>query len=253
MAKDVFLKLHGTPSLYKTWVDYSIRMKQSNVSVEDHELFYRKYYGFVIGYCKKVYRLENHIIADIIDLVFDKFIKSKRLQYDSSQGGFRTWFRQVIRNTIKDYFKAKNRREKYFKDDEGHFINIDLEDIEENKEKKVITVDDKEEIALWKGYLVFLAWESVAKKATQHQVQCFLWRFHNKRKPAEIAAFLKITPEQVSENIRAFKDKLTKAMQQLDESSDPAVLDWETVKHQADIAKETYMEIASSFPVKNEA
>ena len=40
MAKDVFLKLQGTPSLYKTWVDYSIRMKQSNVSVEDHELFY---------------------------------------------------------------------------------------------------------------------------------------------------------------------------------------------------------------------
>lgn len=249
----LFLDLKNTPSRYVTWVDYSIRMKQSEVSREDHELFFRKYYGFVIGYCRKVHKLEDHIIADIIDLVFDKFIKSKRLLYDSKQGAFRPWFRQIINNTIKDYFRSKASRDKYFKDEDGHPIRIDLENIKEDMEKKVSTDDDKDEKILWNGYLSFLAWESVAKKANQHQVQCFLWRFHNKKKPAEIAKFLRITPEQVSEHIRAFKDKIVKAMQQLDESCNPEELDWDTIKQQADLAKEKYLQIAETFPVKNEA
>ena len=38
----VLMKIEGAPSRYMTWVDYSIRMKQSTVSVEDSERFYRK-------------------------------------------------------------------------------------------------------------------------------------------------------------------------------------------------------------------
>ena len=253
MSKDkVFLDLGNAPSRYVTWVDYSIRMKQSTVSQEDHELFYRKYYGFVIGYCKKVYMLDNNTIADIIDLVFDKFIKSKRLKYDSSRGAFRPWFRQVISNTIKDYFDSKESREKYFKDDEGNYIDIDIENVKEDMEERIVTDDDKDESVLWNGYLAFLAWENVAKKAPKHQVQCFLWRFHNKKKPAEIAEFLEISPEQVSENIRAFKDKLIKEMQALDETYNPEDLDWNTIKQQADLAKEQYLKIAETFPVRSE-
>ena len=251
--KGIFLDLKNTPSQYVTWIDYSVRMKQSDVSREDHELFFRKYYGFIIGFCRKVHKLDDYIIADVIDLVFDKFIRSGRLQYNSKQGHFRPWFRQVINNVIKDYLESKARREKYFKDEEGHYNNIDIENIKEDMEDKISSDEAKDDKSLWNGYLAFLAWESVAKKANQHQVQCFLWRFHNKKKPAEIAEFLRITPEQVSEHIRAFNDKIVKAMQQLDESCNPEELDGDTIKQQADLAKAKYLQIAETFPVKKEA
>ena len=56
--------IKGAPSRYVTWVDYSMRMKQSTVGTKDYELFYRKYYGFIIGFCRKVYHLEDWHIAD---------------------------------------------------------------------------------------------------------------------------------------------------------------------------------------------
>jgi len=79
-----------------------------------------------------------------------------------------------------------------------------------------------------------------------------LWRHNNNRKPAEIAAALNITSLQVSEHIRAFKNKLAHAMQNLDANYDPEKANWDDIKRQADAAKTKYLAIANEFPVMGE-
>ena len=194
----VLMKIEGAPSRYMTWVDYSIRMKQSTVSVEDYERFYRKYYGFVIGHCRRAYHLDDWQTSDIIDRVFDKFIKTGRTRFDSDKGHFHDWFAKLIDNVIKDYFKENAKREKVFKDEDGKQSCVDVEAIGEEDENKIGSADTPDDQSLWDGYMAFLAWETVAEKSPAQQIQCFLWRHNNDKEPAEIAAVLGISSLQVS-------------------------------------------------------
>jgi len=245
----VLMKIEGAPSRYMTWVDYSIRMKQSTVSVEDYERFYRKYYGFVIGHCRRKYQLDDWQTSDIIDRVFDKFIKTGRMGFSSSKGHFHDWFATLIDNVIKDYFRENASREKVFKDEDGKHSCVDVETIGEKDENRIGSADTPDDQSLWDGYMAFLAWETVAEKSSAQQIQCFLWRHQNEKKPAEIAAVLGISPLQVSEHIRAFKDKMNTAMRELDETYDPDQTDWKEIKHMADAAKKKYLTIAEEFPI----
>ena len=248
----VLMRIEPPKSIYKTWADYSMRMKQSTVSIEDYELFYRKYYGFIIGFCRKIHRLDNDWqIAEIIELVFDKFIRSRE-QFNRSKGHFRSWFAKLIHNIVKDYFNAQTNREKPFLDEDGKHITIDIEKECEDNSFGIMADNGPDDQELWDGYLAFLAWEEVAKTAPPVQVQCFLWRHNNNRKPAEIAAALNITSLQVSEHIRAFKNKLAHAMQNLDANYDPEKANWDDIKRQADAAKTKYLAIANEFPVMGE-
>ena len=245
----VLMKIEGAPSRYMTWVDYSIRMKQATVSVEDYERFYRKYYGFVIGHCRRKYQLDDWQTSDIIDRVFDKFIKTGRMGFNSSKGHFHVWFAKMIDNVIKDYFRENARREKVFKDEDGKHSCVDVEAIGEEDENKIGSADTPDGQSLWNGYMAFLAWETVAEKSPAQQIQCFLWRHNNDKEPAEIAAALGISSLQVSEHIRSFKNKLITAMRNLDETYDPDHTDWKEIKHMADAAKKKYLAIAEEFPI----
>ena len=230
--------IKGAPSRYVTWVDYSMRMKQSTVGTKDYELFYRKYYGFIIGFCRKVYHLEDWHIAEIISTVFDDFIAKKRLQYCKEYGPFHSWFAKVISNTVRESFRQIKRRKT-------------LED------KSVVGEDDsvepdvirfsKSDDELWQEYLLFLAFDIATEKSSVEQVHCFVWKHNNKKKPAEIAMVLDISPTEVSENIRAFKNKVKNAFAALGASYEQTI-DWDAVKQKADEARAQYMEIAETFP-----
>ena len=245
----VLMKIEGAPSRYMTWVDYSIRMKQSTVSVEDYERFYRKYYGFVIGRCRRKYQLNDWQTSDIIDRVFDKFIKTGRMMFNSSKGHFHSWFALLIDSVIKDYFRKNARREKVFKDEDGKHSCVDVETIGEDDENVIGTADTPDDQRLWQEYMAFLAWEATVEKSSPEQIQCFVWRHQNHRKPAEIAVVLGISSTQVSEHIRAFKNKLANALHDLDETYDLSQADWTVIKQQADSAKKKYLAIAEAFPI----
>ena len=68
--EDILMKIEGAPSRYMTWVDYTQRMKQSTVSIEDYDRFYRKYYGFVIGFCRRKYHLDDWQISEHV-IIYD--------------------------------------------------------------------------------------------------------------------------------------------------------------------------------------
>ena len=247
--EDILMKIEGAPSRYMTWVDFTQRMKQSTVSIEDYDRFYRKYYGFVIGFCRRKYHLDDWQISEIINRVFDKFIKKDRMGFSSGKGRFHSWFATVIDNVVKDYFEQNASREKIFMDEDGRHACVDIEAIGEEAENVIGPEDTPDDQSMWDGYMAFLAWEEVSAKSPAQQVQCFLWRHNNERKPAEIAAVLGISPLQVSEHIRAFKDKLITAMRNLDETYNPDETDWSEIKRKADAAKKKYLKIAEEFPI----
>ena len=246
--EDILMKIEGAPSRYMTWVDYTQRMKQSTVSIEDYDRFYRKYYGFVVCICRKKHHLDDWQISEIISRVFDKFIVSRNL-FDRSRGRFHSWFATLIDNVVKDYFKENARREKIFMDEDGRHAYVDIETVGEETENVIGSEDTPDDQKMWDGYMAFLAWEKVSEKSPAQQVQCFLWRHNNDMKPAEIAKVLGITSLKVSEHVRAFKDKLITAMRNLDETYNPNETDWSEIKRKADAAKKKYLAIAEAFPI----
>lgn len=245
--REILMKIKGAPSRYVTWVDYSIRMKQSTVSPEDYEHFYRKYYGFVIGFCRKQYHLNDWQISDIIDLVFDKFISSARKQFDHRKGRFRSWFATLIGNVIKDYLEREAKQGKGTPNAKDS--SFDIEEIPDNESGIEDAPDDE---TMWKSYMAYLAWESVVEKSRHRDpkpLQCFIWRHYYNKKPAEIAQILDISSQQVSEYTRSFKDKLLNALRNLDETYKPDEVNWEELKRTIEEAKKRYTAIAEEFPI----
>ena len=57
--KEGLLPFEGTPSKFKTWVDISRRMKPQNADDVDWDLFFRKYYGFIISRCRNTNTMQG--------------------------------------------------------------------------------------------------------------------------------------------------------------------------------------------------
>ena len=234
-----FMKIEEPPSGRRSFSDYSARFKKTTVSPEDELHFYRKYHGFIIDYCRSECHLPDCQIQDILDIVlFDKFFAGGRKTFDRRDGRFLTWFKTVIRSAVMDYFRQQKRQQQV----DGKYL-ISLKASRRSKHK-----DDDQ---LWREYLACLAYEKACERSTEIQRSCFTLKYNslkpNDLKPAEIAVIAEIDPRQVSEHIRAFKNKVKTAYKELDSSFDPKKIDWREFALKAGEAQKKFAEIGAQF------
>jgi len=258
--KNGLLQIEGTPSGYKSWVDYSRRMKPKDVNDVDWDLFFRKYYGFIISICRnhmKEYdksmknnhwHLTDEQTQDIIGEVFNKMYKGARLDYDKSKGSFHAWFASIIANTIKSYLKKMYaQKEGYDKD--GNRIIVSSEDLQLEDEETLspleLIMDLNEE-----DYMAMLAWEDACEKSKPRQRQIFTWN-HEGAKPSEIAKILGMDSKEVSEQIRQFKDKLANAYNALGKTLDAEKIDMADIIQRAKQARPKYDAIVNDYLKKS--
>lgn len=258
--KSGLLQIEGTPSGYKSWVDYSRRMKPKDVNDVDWDLFFRKYYGFIISRCrnqKKEYHtgefanhwhLTDNQTQDIIGEVFKKMYNGARLAYDKSKGSFHAWFATIIDNTIKSYLgKMYAQKEGYDKDGNRIIVSSDdmqLEDEDTLSPAELIIDLDEDD------YMAMLAWEDACEKSKPRQRQIFTWN-HEGAKPAEIAKMLGMDPRDVSEDIRQFKDKLANAYNALGKALDTQKTDMADIIQRAKQARPKYDAIVNDYLKKS--
>lgn len=227
--------------LDKTWTDFTKRMKGSQVTQENWALFYEKYYGFIVCYIKKHSNLKDVQIQAVVDMVVDDiFIKHKLDNFETRKDkSFRSWFAALIHRRMIDYYRSIKNDPVLLGED--HYASV--KDPESEKEG----IGDEE---LWQSYMAYLVYDEVSKKADANQVHCFVWRVYNKRKPSEIAAVLRIEPERVYEEVRAFKDKISNTAKKFGENYDIKTTDWEALKRKADEAKARYQQVADDFSLR---
>ena len=258
--KSGLLQIEGTPSGYKSWVDYSRRMKPKDVNDVDWDLFFRKYYGFIISRCrnqKKEYHtgefanhwhLTDNQTQDIIGEVFKKMYNGARLAYDKSKGSFHAWFAAIIDNTIKSYLgKMYAQKEGYDKDGNRIIVSSDdmqLEDEDTLSPAELIIDLDEDD------YMAMLAWEGACEKSDPRQRQIFTWN-HEGAKPAEIAKILGMDAKDVSEEIRRFKNKLGNAYNALGKALDTEKIDMADIIQRAKQARPKYDEIVNDYLKKS--
>lgn len=225
----------------KTWTDFTKRMKGSQVTPENWTAFYEKYYGFIVCYIRKHSKLNDSQIQSIVDMVVDDiFVKRKLNDYESREGKrFRSWFATLIHRRMFDYYRS-------LKDDT---VSLD-EEILENISDPNTESDTYDEKDLWQSYIAYLAIDEARKKSPANQFQCFHWRVCCNKKPADIATVLNMKPEQVSEAVRSFKDKVAHAVKQLGETFDMETVDWKELKQKADAARDMYLKEADDFSLR---
>lgn len=227
----------------KTWTDFTKRMKGSKVTQENWKLFYDKYKGFIVCYVSNHSTFNEQQIQDVMDQVVDAiFVKHALDKFETREGQtFRSWFATLIQHKIEDKYRSlKKKRKLEFVGEEQ--INGDNEPRNEAE-----VYNTKEEEALWRSYIAYLVLDEVSKKSPARQTQCFLWRVYHKKETAQIAVALNMEPEQVSEEVRAFKDKLITAARRLGEQWDMDTTDWKGLIQEADAAKAKYLKIADNF------
>lgn len=251
----------GTPSGIDSWVDYSKRMKPEDAEDADWDLFFKKYYAFIVHRCRNWkneggWHLNDDQTQHIISLVFDKMYKGGRFLYHKSEGPFRSWFKLLINNVVRDYLRkyyAEKRGYKKDKDDkEKGNIVVSLEGLSQLPAEKSTEGDGlPSSLALdEEGYLAMLAWEEVCEKSKPWQRQAFTWHQEG-AKPAEIAKNLNRDSKEVSEQIRQFKDKLKTAYKTLGVEQDAGNLDWAVIIQRAEEARKKYDMIAEDFVLMN--
>lgn len=240
------LKIKPPESDLLTWRDYSMRLKGDEISLEEQELFVQKYWGFVIEICHwKRWNLNEQQITDIIEIVFRKFFESKRFKYNTSFGEndtaqancpkFRPWFSKIVSNTIYDYLRKEQKNK-----------SVSIENIENfGDDNNLWTEEIESEEAFWNDCLAMLAWEDAVERSKPIQIMCFNESLRGK-KPAEIAETLDIKSTQVSEHIRAFKNKLKSSFRNLDEKYNIDSSDWLEIKQKAAEVRQKYDAIMNS-------
>ena len=227
----------------RTWTDFTKRMKGSRVTQENWKLFYEKYYGFIVCYVRKHSTFNDQQIQDVVDQVVDAiFVKHALDKFETREGQtFRSWFATLIQHKIKDKYRFLKREQ------DLEFVGEEHIDDDNGPRKEADVYNTKEDKALWRSYIAYLVLDEVSKKSPACQTQCFLWRTYHGKKPAQIAVALNMEPEQVSEEVRAFKDKLITAARRLGEQWDMDTIDWADLKQKADAAKAKYLKEADDF------
>ena len=253
----------GTPSGIDSWVDYSKRMKPEDAKDADWDHFYKKYYAFIVYRCRNHkneggWHLNDDQTQDIVGLVFEKMYKGGRFLYHKSKGPFRSWFKLLIDDVIRDYLRKyyaekrgykKDKDDKKDKGDKGKgFIVVSIDEASKLPAEKSTEGDGlPSSLALdEEAFLAMLAWEEVCEKSKPWQLQAFAWHLEGD-KPAEIAKGLSKDSKEVSEQIRQFKDKLKTAYKKLGEELDAGNLDWAVIIQRAEEARKKYDMIAKDF------
>ena len=259
--KEGLLPFEGTPSKFKTWVDISRRMKPQNADDVDWDLFFRKYYGFIISRCRnnekssstrrQHWHLNDAQTLDIIGEVYKKMYRGKRFEYSSSKGSFHSWFAMIINDTIAEYLKKQYAR-KNFKDEDGNNLLDDIDNVPPDKIEQECDIELPAEYNFDEGdYLAMLAWEEVCESSNNpKQQQFFIWRQEG-HKPAEIARRFGVEEKEVSELIRQFKNKLKTAYKRLDSVISTEQLDWAEVITRAKRARKKYDAIVEAFSARS--
>lgn len=251
----------GTPSGIDSWVDYSKRMKPEDAEDADWDHFFKKYYAFIVYRCRNWkkeggWHLNDDQTQHIISLVFEKMYKGGRFLYHKSEGPFRSWFKLLINNVIKDYLRKYYAEKRGYKDDKDDkkkgFIVDRIEDLSKLPPEKSTEGDGlPSSLALdEEDFLAMLAWEEVCEKSEPWQRQAFTWHLEGS-KPAEIAKGLSRDSKEVSEQIRQFKDKLKTAYKKLGEELDAGNLDWAVIIQRAGEARKKFDMIAEDFVLMN--
>ena len=226
----------------RTWTDFTKRMKGSKVTQEDWTLFYNKYYGFIVGYIRNHSQFNDDQVQAVVDLVVNDIIVKHSLDNFETREGhpFRSWFATLIHHKMSDYSRfIKNAP-----------VFLDAEIIEDNEKfSRAPDVYEKAEKDQWDAYIAYLVLDEVSKKYPK-QAECFLWRTYHEKTPAQIALAQGMTPKQVYEAIRSFKDKVAHAYRNLGESFDMQTFDWDELKQRADAAKAKYLKVANDFSQK---
>ena len=117
---------------------------------------------------------------------------------------------------------------------------VGIENIENfGDDDNLWTEEIESEESFWNDCLAMLAWEDAVERSKPIQIMCFNESLRG-TKPAEIAEVLDIKPNQVSEHIRAFKDKLKSSFRNLDEKYDIDSDDWLEIKQKAAEVRQKY-------------
>ncbi len=97
---------------------------------DSFEAFYKKYFPKIYRYV--YYRVHDlHEVDDIVSIVFEKVI-TRSTTYQSHKGSITPWLYAIARNSINDYFRFKQRRERFLNEMKIHEDLVDLHLPEDN-------------------------------------------------------------------------------------------------------------------------
>lgn len=260
---------------YTTWVDFTERMQCTTVSQEDWALFYKRYYGFIVGYCQK--RGWQDLTQEILDRCVLKFNDEsiKKIRHDHP-GSLRAWLHSVIHRAFADIMRKRGLKENSIYKD---LVEIDLEgkvSVPKNPEEKDGPVtrvgleasasdiphgsDPIENQAadlgwsdeeLEQSFILYLAIDTIKTKTPPIQFQTFVWRKCQKRSIGEIAQATGCTPKQAYEYSRLVEDKLKNQIKKFGEKF-PArsSKDWNTLLQRAQEGQKYFRAVADEFSTR---
>ncbi|UDQ99470.1 RNA polymerase sigma factor [Lentisphaerota bacterium WC36G] len=149
---------------------------------------YVSYYKGYIYALLKGMDVPNHDRDDLLQVILLKCWKYlPEFEYNPNRCKFRSWLTIMVRNTVRDHFKAKSYRSKQ--------LETDIEPLANSLES-----DDNIEVYAekeWRIYVAELAWETVSKEFKDTVIEAFVRRA-NGEKLADIAQKLNIAQSSVS-------------------------------------------------------
>ncbi len=193
-----------TVSRYRT-INFTQRFKSGNTDPQEIEALWNQMQGFIFDRCTNAHPgISTQCLQTVVDMVHAKFTSDilGRVRHRRA-GSFRAWLFKCINNAYNDVkrkeYRCQNSKAKAFAN-----ILLDWDDS--------LVVYSRRDDRILKMCIAALAFDQVKRKSPPDQVNCFFWRTIKHMPVSKIADFCDLTPRQVSENVRAFGDKIIRRM-----------------------------------------
>ena len=181
-----------------------IKDKHDEESWQEFVNYYKQY----VYNITRSMNLSHHDATEIVQLIMVKmWNKLPEFDVDSIRGKFRNWLYTVTANQVKDYIKArdrKNTRHQKAEQEKSYLGNISVPEVERIAKRE------------WENYIAQLAWEKVSPDFEESVLNAFQM-FAKKIDVKVIAEELGISESSVYVYRKRVKDKLQKEYNRLNE------------------------------------
>lgn len=170
------------------------------------EQFFDTYSPFVLGFLHRL-NLDHHEKEEFHQKVFTKLWELvQKKDFPEIKGRFRAWFKTVIHNEVKNYFRSRSLRSKKLKD-------IASQTDEVSKENEIDQWIEEE----WTEFVSEQAWKNIESEFNDTTKQVFLM-FVDGMKAEDIASKLNIKPTSVYVYRKRVGDRLKKEVEAIHKS-----------------------------------
>ena len=179
-----------------------IKDKHDEESWQEFVNYYKQY----IYNITRSMKLSHHDATEIVQIIMVKlWDKLPEFDVDSIRGKFRNWLYTVTANQVKDYIKArdrKNTRHQKAEQEKSYLRNITVPEVE-----KIATKE-------WESYIAQLAWNNVSPNFEESVKNAFLM-FTEGYDVKTISTKLNISESSVYVYKKRVQDKLQKEYNRL--------------------------------------